>query len=153
MKTGAIQDGKNSLSFRKKQMISVSLNMKMLDCHYFQGKIWSLHIQDGIKYWPDMMSVCQWHTEWQLALWTAFPLLLTWAWQLSVGCDKLSYSAKFYTFIHFIQQISSTHPQMTYVYAKNGHKKPAEKFRDLCSAGTLYMQFWNCRSSIVISLC
>jgi hypothetical protein len=24
---------------------------------------------------------------------------------------------------------------------KNGHKKLAEKFRDLCSAGTLYMQF------------
>jgi len=37
---------------------------------------------------------------------------------------------------HFIQQISSAHPQMTYVYAKNGHKKPDEKFRDLCSAGT-----------------
>jgi len=45
MKTGDIQEGKNSLSFREKLMISVRLNMKMLDCH----------IQDGIKYWPDMM--------------------------------------------------------------------------------------------------
>jgi len=36
---------------------------------------------------------------------------------------------------------TSARPQMTYVYAKNDHKKPAEKFRDLCSAGTLYMQF------------
>jgi len=44
---------------------------------------------------------------------------------------------------HFIQQISSANPQMTYAYAKNGHKKPAEKFRDLCSAGTLNMQFLN----------
>jgi hypothetical protein len=39
MKTGDIQEGKNSLSFREKQMISVSLNMKMLDCHHFQGKV------------------------------------------------------------------------------------------------------------------
>jgi hypothetical protein len=39
MKTGAIQEGKNSLSFREKQVISVNLNMKTLDCHHFQGKV------------------------------------------------------------------------------------------------------------------
>jgi hypothetical protein len=33
----------------------------------------------------------------------------------------------------------SARTQMTYVYAKEDHKKPAENFRDLCSAGTLDM--------------
>jgi hypothetical protein len=39
---------------QEKQMISLSLNMKILDCHHFQGKVWSLHVQDGMKYWPDL---------------------------------------------------------------------------------------------------